>query len=658
MSDAQESHPQQRQRPSENQRHCDATTPTATSTTLRTDSTITSPSAESSLAAAGSVNPESGTNKPWPPRICGVCGDRAKSYHFGGISCDSCKAFFRRSVQNESHFQCPNRGNCRITLASRKSCQACRFAKCLAIGMEASWVMTEQERRARMQQRLIAKGDSGGRPAPPPRPPETPPSAEDVGLLEELVHAYVAGCAGAPFAAHLQREEKSRTELLDVFFTLVHQISGFAQGLQAFARVRESDRHILLRTAVLELCFLRSAMNFDDEDDRWPSRVHFGDEATSVPCVRASDVERLVPVELWALHRKFLVSTRRLKPDPLTLLLLSAIALLCPDRAGIRDLETLALQQERYCALLRRYVTWRKVAPIEFAKVLMRLPDLRELADTHADSDLLFDAKEAADVQRHLSNVMRHQGGSFRETCSRSAPPNQPEKIRPRRNRPRSRLVRDRQTGRCQEPAKADAPGTEVRLHELTESSLPRSCLQAGFVYPFNVDRYGNHVLLLRPANIRSLPMADVRRVLVFFVETLLRRQNASRITLLVDCVGGDRHQLDLGRYLMALFRCYYPRSLGFVLLWQPPRLLQGIWRLCKGLMPVEALERVRFVTASDISHYVDRDKLPVRMGGTDNYHYEYVPGRPLGERCPKLAPLNPVTCPTASLHVYGMFTA
>lgn len=24
-------------------------------------------------------------------KICGVCGDRAKSYHFGGISCDSCK---------------------------------------------------------------------------------------------------------------------------------------------------------------------------------------------------------------------------------------------------------------------------------------------------------------------------------------------------------------------------------------------------------------------------------------------------------------------------------------------------------------------------------------------------------------------------------------
>lgn len=400
MSDAQESRRQQHQHPSQSQRACDPRT-TAAATARRAD-THTSQPGEPPATSSG--NPDPGHNKPWPPRICGVCGDRAKSYHFGGISCDSCKAFFRRSVQNEAQFQCPNRGNCRITLASRKSCQACRFAKCLAIGMEASWVMTEQERRARMQQRLLAKGGDSRPPAP--RPLEMPPSAEDVGLLEELVHAYVAGCAGAPFAGSLHREERSRTELLDVFFTLVHQISGFAQGLDAFARVRESDRHILLRTAVLELCFLRSAMNFDDDGDRWPSRVHFGDEATSVPSVRASDVERLVPVELWALHRKFLVSTRRLKPDPLTLLLLSAIALLCPDRAGIRDLETLSLQQERYCALLRRYVTWRKMAPIEFAKVLMRLPDLRELADAHADSDLLFDAKEAADVQRHLSNVM------------------------------------------------------------------------------------------------------------------------------------------------------------------------------------------------------------------------------------------------------------
>lgn len=63
-----------------------------------------------------------------PIKICGACGDRAKSYHFGGISCDSCKAFFRRSVQNNAYknFQCPYEGQCDITIVSRKCCQYCR----------------------------------------------------------------------------------------------------------------------------------------------------------------------------------------------------------------------------------------------------------------------------------------------------------------------------------------------------------------------------------------------------------------------------------------------------------------------------------------------------------------------------------------------------
>lgn len=400
MSDTREQQRPQHHRPSHSQPQS-LTTPPGLATTLATTAAQVDPHATASAstgaagspAASGSTEP---VHKPWPPRVCGVCGDRAKSYHFGGISCDSCKAFFRRSVQNESKFQCPNRGNCRITLASRKSCQACRFAKCIAIGMESSWVMTEQERRARMQQRQLSKGDR----------PTSRLGAEDVELLEELVNAYVTGCAYAPFASRFRHDrERSRTELLDLFFTLVQQISGFAQGLDAFARVPEPDRQILLRTSVLEMSFLRSAVNFDG-DDRWPSRTQFGAEVTSAPLVCASDVARLIPVDLWALHRKFLVATRRLKPDALTLLLLSAIALLCPDRAGLRDLETLSTGQERYCALLRRYVAWRKMAPVEYAKLLMLLPDLRELADAHTDSDLLFDAKEAADVQRHLSGVM------------------------------------------------------------------------------------------------------------------------------------------------------------------------------------------------------------------------------------------------------------
>ena len=33
-----------------------------------------------------------------PEKVCGVCGDRAIGYNFDAVSCESCKAFFRRNA--------------------------------------------------------------------------------------------------------------------------------------------------------------------------------------------------------------------------------------------------------------------------------------------------------------------------------------------------------------------------------------------------------------------------------------------------------------------------------------------------------------------------------------------------------------------------------
>ena len=44
---------------------------------------------------------------------CHVCGDKSTGSHFGGISCESCKAFFRRSVQKSrfEEYKCSYTGN-------------------------------------------------------------------------------------------------------------------------------------------------------------------------------------------------------------------------------------------------------------------------------------------------------------------------------------------------------------------------------------------------------------------------------------------------------------------------------------------------------------------------------------------------------------------
>ncbi|CCD63762.1 Nuclear hormone receptor family member nhr-8 [Caenorhabditis elegans] len=73
-------------------------------------------------------------------RICTVCSDRANGYNFGVLTCESCKAFFRRNASKHKEIKCPFSDSCQITSASRKFCQACRLNKCFAVGMNSEWL--------------------------------------------------------------------------------------------------------------------------------------------------------------------------------------------------------------------------------------------------------------------------------------------------------------------------------------------------------------------------------------------------------------------------------------------------------------------------------------------------------------------------------------
>lgn len=57
-------------------------------------------------------------------------------YHYGIFSCESCKGFFKRTVQNKKSFSCMRSGDCEVNISNRKKCPACRFQKCLVNGMK------------------------------------------------------------------------------------------------------------------------------------------------------------------------------------------------------------------------------------------------------------------------------------------------------------------------------------------------------------------------------------------------------------------------------------------------------------------------------------------------------------------------------------------
>uniref|UniRef100_A0A5S6QFE9 Nuclear receptor domain-containing protein n=1 Tax=Trichuris muris TaxID=70415 RepID=A0A5S6QFE9_TRIMR len=81
---------------------------------------------------------------------CKVCGDKSSGVHYGVITCEGCKGFFRRSQDTATKYQCQRNKNCIVDRQNRNRCQYCRLKKCLELGMSREAVkfgrMSKKER--------------------------------------------------------------------------------------------------------------------------------------------------------------------------------------------------------------------------------------------------------------------------------------------------------------------------------------------------------------------------------------------------------------------------------------------------------------------------------------------------------------------------------
>ncbi|VDM17611.1 unnamed protein product [Hydatigera taeniaeformis] len=102
---------------------------TVTTSTIATSTTFSIRGARSS---DGTVEP------------CLVCGDVASGRHYGVISCEGCKGFFKRSIRGHVNYVCRSNKHCIVNKAFRNRCQYCRMQKCLLVGMRSEAVQNER----------------------------------------------------------------------------------------------------------------------------------------------------------------------------------------------------------------------------------------------------------------------------------------------------------------------------------------------------------------------------------------------------------------------------------------------------------------------------------------------------------------------------------
>ena len=56
--------------------------------------------------------------------------------HYGAVTCEGCKGFFKRSIRKNLVYSCRGSKDCIINKHHRNRCQYCRLQRCIAFGMK------------------------------------------------------------------------------------------------------------------------------------------------------------------------------------------------------------------------------------------------------------------------------------------------------------------------------------------------------------------------------------------------------------------------------------------------------------------------------------------------------------------------------------------
>nr|WDQ26781.1 nuclear hormone receptor HR3 [Sogatella furcifera] len=131
---------------------------------------------------------------------CKVCGDKSSGVHYGVITCEGCKGFFRRSQSSVVNYQCPRNKNCVVDRVNRNRCQYCRLQKCLRLGMSRDAVkfgrMSKKQREKVEDEVRYHRAQLRAQTEIVPDSSQTTPFQEPPTSSDQLHHPYNNSTAG------------------------------------------------------------------------------------------------------------------------------------------------------------------------------------------------------------------------------------------------------------------------------------------------------------------------------------------------------------------------------------------------------------------------------------------------------------------------------
>ncbi|OWF54666.1 nuclear hormone receptor FTZ-F1 beta-like [Mizuhopecten yessoensis] len=390
---------------------------------------------ENSVEVMSSMPRDSGLPPDPSMGPCPICGDAISGYHYGIFTCESCKGFFKRTVQNKKTFACHRKGDCEITKLSRKKCPACRFAKCIIHGMKLEAIRHDRMRGGRSSydgcsphgRPKVYPLELTSIPKPQRRTPSShrkvAPSANQGNQSLENVHVTLPtgeDISGSQLMAILNRNGKSVPEetvkpFVPHLLTEIMNVESYLcddENQADFPADRLSENDPTFMLSLLQLAELRlyklvrwarnlpqfSAIATDDQilllQNCWADLLLFNCCMRSIqstteiflPMGKSIDMEKATKLGHGAddIVSRLLAITdqlRRLQVDQYEFVALKVLMLITPDVKGLKEPGKAQEHQDSICEALGLYTNSHYPQHNnKFGEMLLRLPEISRVS--------------------------------------------------------------------------------------------------------------------------------------------------------------------------------------------------------------------------------------------------------------------------------------
>ncbi|CAL4086726.1 unnamed protein product [Meganyctiphanes norvegica] len=347
--------------------------------------------------------------------LCRVCGDKASGFHYGVHSCEGCKGFFRRSIQQKIQYRpCTKNQQCSILRINRNRCQYCRLKKCIAVGMsrdavrfgrvpkreKAKILAAMQSVNARSQEKAVLaelEDDQRVTQAIIRAHMDTCEFTRDKvqPMLQQARHnpSYTQcpptlACPLNPSPVPMQGQQQLLQDFSERFSPAIRGVVEFAKRLPGFQQLCQEDQVTLLKAGVFEVLLARLAGMFDS---RTNTMLCLNGQLLRREALQTSPNARFLMDSMF----DFAERVNHLDLADSELAIFCAIVILAPDRPGLRNPGLVENVQRRLVSCLQAVANKHHPENLSLHfELLNKIPDLRTLNTLHSEKLLAFKMTE------------------------------------------------------------------------------------------------------------------------------------------------------------------------------------------------------------------------------------------------------------------------